>query len=153
MFGKKFALILGGKINFYRIKDTRFTPNCTEGPVLVLSFAGMVISLALEALPHIIICLSTDSSSEGLFLQLFMPHLCYWSYHFIDSPENGLKFLPQNIELLQLKKGPTRHRHMAHPIGFRYLSYSTTLGEHAIHCLRECPAFGRAGTCLFSSVQ
>ena len=42
---------------------------------------------------------------------------------------------------------------MAHPIVFRYLSYSTTLSEHADHCIRRCPAFGRAGTYLFSSVQ
>ena len=42
---------------------------------------------------------------------------------------------------------------MAHPIMFRYLSYSTTLAKHAVHRLRQCPAFGRAGTCLFLSVQ
>ena len=51
------------------------------------------------------------------------------------------------------KQGPTRHRPMAHPVVFRYLSYFTTLAEHAVHCLRRCPAFGRAGTCLFLSVQ
>ena len=42
---------------------------------------------------------------------------------------------------------------MAHPVVFRYLSYYTTLAEHAIHRLRQRLAFGRAGTCLFSSVQ
>ena len=52
-----------------------------------------------------------------------------------------------------IKQGPTRHRPMAHPVVFRYLSYSTTFAEHAVHRLRQCPAFGRAGTCLFSSVQ
>ena len=36
---------------------------------------------------------------------------------------------------------------------FKYLSYSTTLSEHAPHRRLQCPAFGRAGTCLFSSVQ
>ena len=39
------------------------------------------------------------------------------------------------------------------PVWFRYISYSTTLGEHAVLCLRRCPAFGRAGTCLFLSVN
>ena len=52
-----------------------------------------------------------------------------------------------------LKQGPTRHRPMAHPVVFRYLSYSTTLAEHAVHRLRRCPAFGQAGTCFFLSVQ
>ena len=42
---------------------------------------------------------------------------------------------------------------MAHPLVFRYISYSTTLAEYAIHRLRQCPAFGWAGTCLFLSVQ
>ena len=51
------------------------------------------------------------------------------------------------------KQGLTRHRPMAHPIVFRYLSYSTTLSEHAVHYIRRCPAFGRSGTYLFSSVQ
>ena len=40
-----------------------------------------------------------------------------------------------------------------HPVVFKYLSYSTTLAEHAVHRLQRCPAFGRAETCLFSSVQ
>ena len=34
---------------------------------------------------------------------------------------------------------------MAHIVVSRYLSYSTTLAEHAFHCLRRCPAFGRQG--------
>ena len=42
---------------------------------------------------------------------------------------------------------------MAHPVVFIYLSYSTTLAEHAVHCFRWCPAFGQAGTCLFLSVK
>ena len=41
---------------------------------------------------------------------------------------------------------------MAHPVVFRYISYSTTLAEHDVHRLRRCPAFGRAKTCLFLSV-
>ena len=53
---------------------------------------------------------------------------------------------------IDIKQGLTRHRPMAHPVMFRYLSDSTTLAEHAVHRLRRCPAFGRAGTCLFSSV-
>ena len=51
------------------------------------------------------------------------------------------------------KQGPTRHRPMAHLVVFRYLSYSTMLAEHAIHRLRRCLAFDRAGTSLFSAVQ
>ena len=42
---------------------------------------------------------------------------------------------------------------MAHPVVFRYLSYSTTIAEHAVRRLRRGPAFGRAGICLFLSVQ
>ena len=56
-------------------------------------------------------------------------------------------------EFSERKQRSTRHRPMAHLIVFRYLSYSTTLAKHAVQCLRRCPAFGRAGTCLFSSVQ
>ena len=41
---------------------------------------------------------------------------------------------------------------MAHPVMFRYLSYSTALAEHAVHRLRQCPAFGQAGARLFLSV-
>ena len=51
------------------------------------------------------------------------------------------------------KQGPTRQRPMGLPVVCWYLSYSTTLAEHAVHRLRWCPAFGRAGTCLFLSVQ
>ena len=57
------------------------------------------------------------------------------------------------LSVLLVKPGPTRHRPMANPIVFRYLSYSTTFAENAVHCLRRCPAFGQAWTCLFSSVQ
>ena len=46
-------------------------------------------------------------------------------------------------------KGPTWHRPMAHPVVFRYLFYSTSFAEHAVHPVRRC----RAGTCLFSLVQ
>ena len=42
---------------------------------------------------------------------------------------------------------------MAHPLVFRYISYYTTLAEHAIHRVRRCPAFNQAGTYLFLSVQ
>ena len=59
----------------------------------------------------------------------------------------------QTQRCFQQKQGPTRHRPMAHPVVFRYVSYSTTLAEHAVHRLRQCPDYGRAGTCLFSSVQ
>ena len=51
------------------------------------------------------------------------------------------------------KQGPTQQRPMAHPVVFRYLSYSTTLAEDAVYRLQRCPAFGRAGTCLFLSVN
>ena len=36
---------------------------------------------------------------------------------------------------------------------FRYFSYSILSAEHAVHRLRRCPAFARARTCLFLSVQ
>ena len=42
---------------------------------------------------------------------------------------------------------------MAHSVVFRYLSYSTTIAEHAVHRLRQCMAFDRAVKCLFSSVK
>ena len=51
------------------------------------------------------------------------------------------------------KQGPTQHRPMADPVVLRYLSYSTMLAKHAVHRPWQCPAFGRAGTCLFLSVQ
>ncbi len=51
------------------------------------------------------------------------------------------------------KKGPTGNRPMAHPIVFRYLSYSTTLAEHAVHRLQRCLAFDQVGTCFFLSVS
>ena len=35
------------------------------------------------------------------------------------------------------KQGPTLHRPMAHPVVLRYLSYSTTLADHAVHRLRR----------------
>ena len=31
---------------------------------------------------------------------------------------------------------------MAHPVLFRYLSYSTTFSEHTVHCLLQCTALG-----------
>ena len=38
-----------------------------------------------------------------------------------------------------IKQGPTRHTPMAHPVGLRYISYFTTLAEHAVHrLLRPC---------------
>ena len=45
-----------------------------------------------------------------------------------------------------LEQGPTLHRPMPHPVVFKYLSYSTTLSEHAAYRRRRCTAFGRAGT-------
>ena len=41
---------------------------------------------------------------------------------------------------------------MAHPVVVWYFSYSTTFSELCIHHLWRCPAFGRAGTCLFLSL-
>ena len=40
-----------------------------------------------------------------------------------------------------VKQGPTRYRPMAHPVVLKYLSYSTTLAEHAAHRLRSSPTF------------
>ena len=38
----------------------------------------------------------------------------------------------------------TQYRPMAHPVVFRYLSYSTTFAEYAlVHCLWRCPALFR----------
>ena len=45
---------------------------------------------------------------------------------------------------------------MAHPLGFRYLSYSTTLAEHAVHRLRQCrPSAGLGHVCsrLFNEMM
>ena len=53
------------------------------------------------------------------------------------------------------KQGLTFHRPIAHSIVFRHLSYSTMLAEHAVHRLRQCPAFGPPGhvcSCLFSQI-
>ena len=78
-------------------------------------------------------------------------------FYFRKYLSTQLKYSMTNTECFYLshvivKQGPTRHRPMAHPVVFRYVSYSTTLAEHAVHCLRQCLAFGRAGTCLFSFV-
>ena len=42
-----------------------------------------------------------------------------------------IEYLEGNSE----KQWVTRHRPMAHPVVFRYLSYSTRLAEHALHRL------------------
>ena len=78
-------------------------------------------------------------------------HFCVWS----AEPDFLVCLFVIAMVLWQsvTKQGPTRHRLMAHPVVFGYLSYSTTLAEHAVHRLRRCTAFGWAGTCLFSSVQ
>ena len=68
----------------------------------------------------------------------------------LDGDKKGIIWCYGNIKI---KQGPTRPRLMASPVVLRCISYTTTLVEHAIHCLRLCPAFGRVGTCLFVSVQ
>ena len=76
--------------------------------------------------------------------------------HIAKSLQEG--FVPSSIMICQTaltrfgrKQGLTRHRPIAHPVVFRYLSYSTTFAEYGpVHRLRRCPAFGRAGTCLFT---
>ena len=68
---------------------------------------------------------------------------CFWTFQELRS----------FLVFFEEKQGLTRHRPIAHPVVFRYPSYSPMFGEHAIHCLRRCPAFGRAETCLFLSVQ
>ena len=54
-----------------------------------------------------------------------------------ESVQNKISIREFTPKLLihQTKQGPTRHRPMAHPVVFRYLSYSTTLALHAIHPL------------------
>ena len=59
----------------------------------------------------------------------------------------------QQFNYFVWKQGPTRHRPMAHPVVFKYLTHSTTNAEHVVHRLSRCPAFVRAGKCLFLSVQ
>ena len=49
--------------------------------------------------------------------------------------------MPPRGFLEEKKKGTTRHRPMAHPVLFRYLSYSTRFAEYGpVHRLRRCPA-------------
>ena len=61
---------------------------------------------------------------------------------------------PNNIWRKKKKQGPTRHRPMAHPVVFRYLSYSTTLAEYAFHRIHRGarPSAGLGHVCsrLFS---
>ena len=52
------------------------------------------------------------------------------------------------IQWNEPKQGPTRHTPRAHPVVFRYLSYSTTLAEHAVHRLRP----GHVCSCLFNEM-
>ena len=63
------------------------------------------------------------------------------------------KLFTSETHLHQINKGRHGTDSWPTPIVFRYLSYSTTLAEHAIHRLLQCPAFGRARTCLFLSVH
>ena len=56
-------------------------------------------------------------------------------------------FTKTRAETAQTYGPPPRH------IGFKYLSYSTTIADHAVHRLQLCLAFGQAWTCLFLSVQ
>ena len=62
-------------------------------------------------------------------------------FYFRKYLSTQLKYSMTNTECFYLshvivKQGPTRHRPMAHPVVFRYVSYSTTLAEHAVHRLR-----------------
>ena len=53
----------------------------------------------------------------------------------------------------KLEQGPTRHRPMAHPVMFRYISYSTTLAEHAFIAYDGAwpsAGLGHVCSCLFS---
>ena len=58
----------------------------------------------------------------------------WWSKRSVNFMQ-CCSFYLQNVN----KKGPTRHRPMALPVVFRYLSYSTIFAEHAIHSLRWWP--------------
>ena len=80
-------------------------------------------------------------------LEMFWTHFC--QHKFMCAKED----FDLSYGSLHKEQGPTRHRPMAQPVVLRYLSYSTTLAEHAVHRLQRCPAFGRPGTCLFLSVQ
>ena len=53
------------------------------------------------------------------------------------------------------KKGPTRHRPMAHPVVFRYISYSTTLAEMPVIAYggaRPLAGLGHVCSRLFSEM-
>ena len=78
-------------------------------------------------------------------------HNCWWCRRTTRSCRH--KALPSRSGQDHIEQGLTRNRPMANPVVFKYLSYSTTLAEHAVHRLRRCPAFVRARTCLFLSVN
>ena len=71
---------------------------------------------------------------RGLWGALGHNNIYIYTYTFGKVVDKGAQILKE--------QGPTRHRPMAHPVVFRYLSYSTTLAEHAVHRLRRCTAFG-----------
>ena len=68
-------------------------------------------------------------------------------------PERSNKQITLSNRTAHKQQGPTRHGPKAHPVVFRYLSYSTTFAEHAVHRLRWCKTFGWARTCLFLFFQ
>ena len=60
-----------------------------------------------------------------------------------------LKYIDQFV----FQQGPRRQRPMVHLVGFRYLSYSTTLAEHAVHRLHVFNRPGVAGAVLQSPLS
>ena len=105
---------------------------------------------------------SMSISAEHEYCEAPLKYCFVWQYWVViclvrRCPQLGLTiwwkywFIWVLIEGVFLKQGPTRHRPMAHPVVFRYLSYSTTLAEHEVHRLRLCLAFCRAGICFFLS--
>ena len=81
----------------------------------------------------------TKTQFKNILLLLSCLHYC----------GRGLLNLGSILREALTEQGPSRQRPMAHPVVFKYLSYSPTLAEHAVHRLWRCLSFDRAGTCLF----
>ena len=137
--------------------------NSTEVPLIFLCF----LCVSLSVMRIFVSCLHWFCPyAESVYFPQCLSVFCgivsvslpSWKPHFLWSI--GVLFILACLHtilvclvLFNKKQGLTRHRSMAHPVVFRYISYSTTFAEHSVHCLRRCLAFGWAGTCLFLSLQ
>ena len=85
---------------------------------------------------------TTDVASGNRILTANFFSQCFLKiYNLVLYPISNILFSEDR------KQGPTWHRPMAHPVVFKYLSYSTKLAEHAYGGAR--PWAGLRHVCSF----